>query len=365
MSMSGLAATVRLMSAETSDYPDFARELLGAQLLGWPSTTDDHSIWSEIDGATLLAVASALQLRPDNAGTLVRLGRLAGVAATLPERAEARRLSSSTLRRLLSVEEVGGPMVRAMEDPYEGLFGLELPFFSGPKLVVQGQSTHAGKAAENLLTAIFGAPANSFPEGFVVRSRTLASLLLRISETVSRRAGITRLTAASDASPGVNIPGADAFAVMANWVRFDVEEIFGRYPEPARGYLENLLLREQGSGWSGELDEGLIVKPLVRGRRGLVVGAPTELMATLRHLILVDAHESDCATELAQRLHEVTADQARGLLAGTVDAALEIVQVNPGWTLMSAPFDGDKTLDVRSEERRVGKECCTPCRSRW
>ena len=28
------------------------------------------------------------------------------------------------------------------------------------------------------------------------------------------------------------------------------------------------------------------------------------------------------------------------------------------------PFDGDPRA-ARSEERRVGKECCTPCRSRW
>jgi hypothetical protein len=344
--MSGLATTVRLMSAETSDGPRFPRELLGAQLPGWPSTIDDPSIWSEVDGPTLLAVVSALQLRPDNADTLVRLGRLAGVAATLPERPDARRLSSSTLRRLLSVEEVGGPMVRALEDPYEGLFGLELPFFSGPKLVVQGQATHAGKVVESLLTAIFGAPTNSFSEGFVVRSRTLASLLLRVSDAVSRKAGITRLTAASDASPGVNIPKADSFPVMANWVRFDVEEIFGQYPEPARAYLENLLVREQGSAWSGELDEGLIVKPFVRGREGLVVGAPTELMATLRHHIVVDAHESACATKLARRLHEVTVDQAWDLLGGSTDTAPVVVQTDPGWTSMSAQFDGDKTLDV-------------------
>ena len=27
--------------------------------------------------------------------------------------------------------------------------------------------------------------------------------------------------------------------------------------------------------------------------------------------------------------------------------------------------DGERYLDYRSEERRVGKECSSPCRSRW
>lgn len=237
-------------------------------------------------------------------------------------------------------------MVTAMEDPYEGLFGLEIPFYAGGRLVVQGQATHAGKVVEALLTAIFRAPAGTFPEEFLVRSRTVAALLLRISDTVCRRAGVTRLTAPLDSAGVVSVPAADAFADMAAWVRFDVDELFGQYPQPARSYLENLLVREQGTDRIGELDELLILKPLVRSESTLTVGSPAELMATLRHHIIVNAHESGCAAALAEQLREFAIAQTWSLLGGIVDAPPQAVDGDAGWTWMSAPFDRDKTLDV-------------------
>ena len=33
--------------------------------------------------------------------------------------------------------------------------------------------------------------------------------------------------------------------------------------------------------------------------------------------------------------------------------------------LRSSKIQGQANFGTRSEERRVGKECCTPCRSRW
>ncbi|MET8877734.1 hypothetical protein [Nocardia sp. NPDC004604] len=38
-----------------------------------------------------------------------------------------------------------------------------------------------------------------------------------------------------------------------------------------------------------ELDDGIIAKPFIRTSHGIVVAAPFELMATLRHLIAVEA----------------------------------------------------------------------------
>ena len=42
--------------------------------------------------------------------------------------------------------------------------------------------------------------------------------------------------------------------------------------------------------------------------------------------------------------------------------ALENIPFKPA-ILSGAALFGSR--GVRSEERRVGKECCTPCRSRW
>ena len=52
--------------------------------------------------------------------------------------------------------------------------------------------------------------------------------------------------------------------------------------------------------------------------------------------------------------------------AGPLDTE-DLILSPDGRTLWIADI-GDNTKDrgtIRSEERRVGKECCTPCRSRW
>src|SRR3546814_15507605 len=68
----------------------------------------------------------------------------------------------------------------------------------------------------------------------------------------------------------------------------------------------------------------------------------------------------------ATKAHRETAADAVGIVfrlavslgVGTDDAGLEAEAVEV--TLI-----GDASADVRSEERRVGKECVRPCRSRW
>src|SRR3546814_17499033 len=35
------------------------------------------------------------------------------------------------------------------------------------------------------------------------------------------------------------------------------------------------------------------------------------------------------------------------------------------WTAQGSPLTKDSPITLRSEERRVGKECVSPCRSRW
>ena len=50
---------------------------------------------------------------------------------------------------------------------------------------------------------------------------------------------------------------------------------------------------------------------------------------------------------------------------------LSQLQFGLGWDpvkkkgLFGSFFGGNDSIDLRSEERRVGKECSEPCRSRW
>src|SRR3546814_11542377 len=72
-----------------------------------------------------------------------------------------------------------------------------------------------------------------------------------------------------------------------------------------------------------------------------------------------------------------TADQVEGGIAGTVNVELRRpMDLNRGWTIAGSArgvYDdiSKKTspygslLVARSEERRVGKECVSTCRSRW
>src|SRR6476620_7736863 len=81
----------------------------------------DGGIWSDVDGPSLLAAASSLQLIPANAHFLIRLQRLAAVAARIPAKPDVPRLSSSMIKKLLADPFVSGTSVRVQEDPYEGI----------------------------------------------------------------------------------------------------------------------------------------------------------------------------------------------------------------------------------------------------
>jgi hypothetical protein len=228
-----------------------------------------------------------------------------------------------------------------MQDPYEGLFVIEVPFYGRSRLVIQGQSTHAGKQLDALLTALFRAPEGSFPREFVGRARTLTALLLDASDAVCHRAGLTRLTAATDSQGAAHVPGAATLNAMASWVTVAVDEVFGHLSEPARAYLEPLLIREQGTDAPRDLDEWLTIKPFVRSGSSLVIAAPTELAASLRHHLIADAYGSGCAEELAKQLLVLSGDRVSDLIARGGQR-----EIGDGWIRLTRPLDADKMLDV-------------------
>ncbi len=318
-------------------------------IVDWPKITPGIGVWAGIDGPSLLAAACALQLRLDNVHGLVRLERLAAVAARLPASPDARSLSSSAVKKMLAVNEIGGPTVSSLEDAYEGIYVLEVPFFGGPRLVLQGQATDCGKSAITIMTAVFRAADGVFPPDFLTRSKGLARFLLDLSDRVCRAAGLTR----GDVPVGaerVTVPAAATIAKMSSWVQFSFEDLFGSYPDAVREYLVDTLIQEQAelSALDNEefLDEYLLVKPLIRSGTVVTVAAPAELMACLRHHIILDAYTSGCVEPLAEALRELTVDRARELLAGTADGPFEVLDSETDWTRIAAPFDGDKTIDV-------------------
>ena len=52
------------------------------------------------------------------------------------------------------------------------------------------------------------------------------------------------------------------------------------------------------------------------------------------------------------------------ILEEKLDMTIEIASPNP-MEILNKAKENDKDISLRSEERRVGKECASMCRSRW
>lgn len=313
-----------------------------------PDPSTNSSAWIGLDGPTLLSAASALQLDPNNVPWLLSLQRLAAVAASLPPARDARPLSTSRMKSLLSLDSIGGPTAIGMQDPFEGLFAVEVPFYGGPRLTVQGLATHSGWVADFLLNAIFRAEKGSLPGTFLVKVRALANLLLTVSDRVCRRAGLDRWSVASDSSRRINMPSAKSLADMTSWVKFEENDLFEGLPDLARQYLITGLVHEQGDPPPADADasDWYSVKPFVRNGSTIVAAAPTELTAALRHHIVRAAIEEHCVSELVAAMLSFASEKVEELLRPLVDDPLVVVAKDQNWTRLRAQFDLDKTMDV-------------------
>ncbi|MDT0116624.1 hypothetical protein Q9R20_06430 [Microbacterium sp. PRF11] len=314
-----------------------------------PDPKLDPRLWGDVDGPTLLAAASALQLDPANTASLHGLRRLAAVAAELPARPDARPLSSSKVKSLLAVRGVGDAITAGFQDPYEGLLVVEVPYFGGPHLSMQGLATHCAKIAEFLLTAILAAPKATLPGTFIVKVRALARLLLTVSDRACRGAGLTRWSTPGEDGTRAMVPSATTLSERARWVQFDEEELFEGLHALAREYLTIGLVREQGTPVpiaGTDRSEWSMVQPLVRSGSTLTVQAPPDLLAALRHHIVRAAIEEYCLPQLVQAMLAYATHKAKELLNGLVDEPLRTVEEGRNWVRLQSQFDSDKLMDL-------------------
>ncbi len=314
-----------------------------------PDPARDPRTWGDVDGPTLLAAASALQLDPANVASLFSLRRLATVAAELPARPSARRLSSSKLKSLLAVRGVGDAATSGFQDPYEGLLVVEVPYYGGPHLVMQGMATHCGRVAEFVLTSIMSAPDGTFPRPFLAKVRALATILLGVSDRVCRRASVDRWSVPGADHTRVLVPSAGTLEERSQWVKVDEEELFAGFPGVAREYLSTALIREQGTPTPAAVEdrsEWSMVQPFVRFGTTLTVVAPPDLAVALRHQIVRAAMEEHCTEHLVQAMLEHSVAKAEDLLSGIVDEPFTVTKEGPNWARLQARFDTDKLMDL-------------------
>lgn len=79
--------------------------------------------------------------------------RPAGCTAPVAER----------LRAVLKHPLIAGKSVRAQEDPYDDVYVEEVAFHGGPRLVLQGLTSHSAHTVRVVLNAIFGPQAATCP----------------------------------------------------------------------------------------------------------------------------------------------------------------------------------------------------------
>lgn len=312
-----------------------------------PDTTTDPR-WHRVDGPALLAVASALQLNPANVAWLLRLQRLAVVAAGLPSRPDAPTLTFSKLKGLLAAPGIDDADTPQMQDPYEGLFTYEVLFYGGPRLTVQGLATHSGHSADFLLRSIFRAPEGAFPAAFLAKVKALAELLLTVSDNICRNAGLNRLSIAKDDRKHIDIPSKNELKEMPHRVQLNKDKVLSTFSDSMRKYLWVKLVRDQGQSVSppGDCAEWPTIQPLVCSGTRIVAPAPPELTAALRHHVICAAIEEKCVETLIDSMLSLSVDRMKELLGGMVDNPLELVVREKNWARLQAQFDRDKLMDV-------------------
>lgn len=307
--------------------------------------------WGEVDSPTLLAAASSLQLIPANVHFLTRLQRLAAAAARLPARPKARRLSSSTVKKLLADPFVSGADVRRQEDPYEGIYVTEVPYTGGARRVLEGISEGGGaRTVSSLLAGVVGSAEGTFPAGYKVRVKALAACLLGLSHSVTSSAGLERGLVTPLREQAVTVPSAERLADLSAYVQFHSKGLWADLPDYVREYLEDNLVQDGAEipGWrQGDfIDDGIILKPLIRSGSVVTLASPGHLLACLRHHIIRESYEWGCSAALADALRDVTAHETRELLQSIPDEPMEFTEREDRYLRSITTFDQDKTLDV-------------------
>ncbi|WP_182376733.1 hypothetical protein [Nocardioides sp. WS12] len=366
-----------------------------------------ETLLGQTDTARVLAASAALQMDLENVTELLILERLSLFAARQPT-APGKVLSSSTIRRLLKADEVGGEYILLQLDPYEGFPVGEVLVPPSRYLALNGLASESASIADRLLRAVFAQSEVQFPAIFQQRVRCAARFILSLSDTLCGRFERSLAEEAPPLTRSVNVPGASTLARQSELVIFDPEELFGSYPdhqarflascfvqshgetgafvrrstandEPANDrlsaqsnrpeWLESMATSDDslypwetvGPGTDGLVDNGLLAtRPLVSTHLGLVVAAPTALAASLRHLVVTEAREHGCLNDLVAAVKAISVLDVRFWLEPLADDSLKEV----GWkqprgegfardaerhwrSRFVAPFDGDKLMDVR------------------
>ncbi|MCK1807074.1 MULTISPECIES: hypothetical protein [unclassified Micromonospora] len=237
------------------------------------------------------------------------------------------------------------------EDPPEDLFTREIPYHGGPHLAIEGLSTESGYVATLLLRAIFNPRDNHLPEEYRSQAALLATTLLRVSDLLCRRAGLSRgRVPNTKMRENIFVPGRDYLTELSEAVLLTPEDLARILPLAATHVIYDLALppRDEVSTSPEPNESLLVVKPFMKVADGVLVTNPAELTASLRHNLITLAQRHGCAAELAEAFRLEVARQTvwvLGLFGMRPIAPLDRGQ-DPLVARQRFEFAGDKILDL-------------------
>lgn len=202
-----------------------------------------------------------------------------------------------------------------------------MPYFGTTYLALQGLLTDSAVVARNLLASVFGPAVQEFPVEFTQRVGWAAQLLLRTSAALAEDLGLRRYAKAPERDPQISVPGMPTIEKLAGLVTFEETTLLGWFTTKAADYPRSALFTDAATmpPWVGEIrgDDAIIATPFIRTSRGVVVVAPFELMATLRHLIGVEAVDHSCGSTLTKAASAFAARVVTNLFDVICDDGLE------------------------------------------
>lgn len=307
-------------------------------------------IWEGVDGPSLVAAASALQLLVENAHYGLRLKRLVAVALRLPDRPRAPKLSPSKIRKLLADPFISGSSVRIQEDPFEGIYVIEVPYAAGSRRVIEGTALGSVRVASSLIKSVLDSNSPALPPEYVFQVKSLSNFLLGISENICEKAGLPRNAVTLEKERNVRVPSAAKIVELSRIVQFQGSELWRDVSAPERKFLSGVLVHssQEVPAWKeGEfLDENPILRPFVEFGDCITLSSPGDLAACIRHLIISLSYEWNCSEILATSLSAVAFQETQRLLRPFFGASAKAADPSAPVQHIVAPFDTDKTLDV-------------------
>lgn len=272
------------------------------------------ALLAEFDGPSVASIAAGLQLLPVNAGNMWLLDRLALYGVSLDRQLDGRNPSPSQIKALLK-----SPLLALrVQDPYEDVFAVEIQYDGGPYLATQGLLNRSGRKLDLLIKAVFGSAGRGLPTEYVSQADELVRIGLTVSDVICRRAGLSRGTAPINGQ-GLFVPDAEQLRTVRAYVTFSHDDLAALMP--AR-FADRFFSLAELPGWLDFYDQdrlhgALIERPLLAIEDGVVVAAPGELLASIRHHMFVLADELGCRRDVVGALADVVAAQADEALQRT------------------------------------------------